>query len=143
MRLWGSVGFMVTVFSAGAWFEHFGMGHFPAWTGLTLAGVLACTCLLPDVREKPAHAHPRGEPLGPVLRQPVVRWFFASLLFHVMAHFAVYAFISLYLDALGYSKTTIGLLWAVSVAVEIAWFYAQGRLIGRFPMERKPIRVSQ
>jgi PPP family 3-phenylpropionic acid transporter len=27
-------------------------------------------------------------------------------------------------------------LWAVSVVVEIAWFYAQGRLIGRFPIER-------
>jgi PPP family 3-phenylpropionic acid transporter len=70
------------------------------------------------------------------LRQPVVRWFFASLFFHVMAHFAVYGFLSLYLDGLGYSKATIGALWAVSVIVEIAWFYGQGRLIGRFPMER-------
>ena len=73
---------------------------------------------------------------APVLRQPAVRWFFASLLFHVMAHFAVYAYFSLYLDALGYSKATIGALWAVSVVVEIAWFYAQGRLIRRFAMEK-------
>jgi PPP family 3-phenylpropionic acid transporter len=65
-----------------------------------------------------------------------VRWFFAALLFHVMAHFAIYGFFSLYLDSLGYSKATIGALWAVSVIVEIAWFYAQGRLIGRLPMER-------
>ena len=36
VRLWGSVGFLVTVFLAGAWFEHFGMTHFPAWTALTL-----------------------------------------------------------------------------------------------------------
>ena len=28
------------------------------------------------------------------------------------------------------------MLWAVSVTVEIAWFYAQGRLIARFPMEQ-------
>jgi PPP family 3-phenylpropionic acid transporter len=69
------------------------------------------------------------------LRQPAVRWFFASLLFHVMAHFAIYGFLSLYLDALGYSKTTIGVLWAVSVIVEVAWFYLQGRLLPRFPME--------
>lgn len=137
VRLWGSVGFMLTVFAAGAWFERFGMGSFPGWTAVTLAGVLLCTLWLPNVKEAP---HPTGhaehQPIGAALRRPVVRWFFASLLFHVMAHFAIYGFYSLYLDSLGYSKATIGALWAVSVLVEIAWFYAQGRLIGRFAMER-------
>lgn len=136
VRLWGSAGFMVTVFAAGAWFEHHGMGSFPAWTALTLAGVLACTLWLPNVKEEAHHADRGHAPVWPVLRQPVVRWFFAALFFHVMAHFAIYAFYSLYLDSLGYSKTTIGILWGVSVLVEIAWFYAQGRLIGRFSMER-------
>nr|WP_240788614.1 MFS transporter [Ramlibacter henchirensis] len=136
VRLWGSVGFMVTVFSAGAWFERFGMGHFPGWAAVTLAGVLACTLWLPDVREKSVHAHPRGEPVAPVLRKPVVRWFFASLLFHVMAHFAIYGFLSLYLDARGYGKGMIGALWAVSVLVEILWFFSQGRLLRGLPMTR-------
>jgi MFS transporter, PPP family, 3-phenylpropionic acid transporter len=136
IRLWGSAGFMLTVFAAGGWFEAFGMASFPAWAGITLALVLACTWWLPDVREKPHHEHSEREPIYPVLRQPAVRWFFASLLCHVMAHFAVYAFLSLYLDSLGYSKAAIGALWAVSVVVEIAWFYAQGRLIGRFAMPR-------
>jgi PPP family 3-phenylpropionic acid transporter len=137
VRLWGSAGFLVTVFAAGAWFERWGMGSFPAWAMATLGLVLLCTLLLPDVREKP-HAHSDGarEPVGPVLRQPVVRWFFLSLLFHVMAHFAVYGFLSLYLDSLGYNKAMIGALWAVSVAVEIAWFFVQGRFIGRLPMAR-------
>jgi MFS transporter, PPP family, 3-phenylpropionic acid transporter len=104
---------------------------------LTLASVLLCTLWLPNVKE-PAHASGRtpAAPIGEALRRPIVRWFFASLLFHVMAHFAIYGFLSLYLDALGYSKATIGALWAVSVVVEIAWFYAQGRLIGRFSMEK-------
>jgi PPP family 3-phenylpropionic acid transporter len=136
IRLWGSAGFMLTVFAAGAWFEQFGMGSFPGWTALTLTGVLLCTWWLPNMREHAAHGRPRGEPVLPVLRQPAVRWFFASLFFHVMAHFAIYAFLSLYLDALGYSKAMIGALWAVSVVVEIAWFYAQGRLIGAFSMAR-------
>ncbi|HVE52577.1 MAG TPA: MFS transporter [Ramlibacter sp.] len=136
IRLWGSAGFMVTVFAAGAWFERYGMGSFPGWTAVTLAGVLLCTWWLPNVKEPPHHASQPKEPIGDALRRPVVRWFFASLLFHVMAHFAVYAFFSLYLDALGYSKATIGALWAVSVVVEIAWFYTQGRLIGRFAMEK-------
>lgn len=136
IRLWGSAGFMVTVFVAGAWFERFGMGHFPGWTAVTLCALLACTFWLPDVREKPTHADAPREPVWPVLRQPAIRWFFASLLFHVMAHFAIYGFLSLYLDSLGYSKAMIGALWAVSVVVEIAWFFSQGRLIGRWPMAR-------
>ncbi|MBO9513421.1 MAG: MFS transporter [Variovorax sp.] len=136
IRLWGSAGFLVTVFFAGEWFERFGMRHFPAWAAGTLAIVLVATLRLPDVREPAAaHAHEKV-PVGPVLRLPVVRWFFVSLFFHVMSHFAVYGFLSLYLDSLGYGKGTIGLLWALSVVAEIAWFFLQGRLLGLMPMPR-------
>jgi PPP family 3-phenylpropionic acid transporter len=136
IRLWGSAGFLVTVFFAGEWFERFGMRHFPAWAGGTLAIVLIATLRLPDVRE-PATPHAQArEPVGPVLRVPAVRWFFVSLFFHVMAHFAVYGFLSLYLDSLGYGKGTIGLLWALSVVAEIAWFFLQGRLLGLMAMPR-------
>ena len=137
IRLWGSTGFLITVFLAGAWFERFGMAGFPGWTAVTLGLVLLCSWWTPDAREKPQmHAPHMREQVGPVLRQPVVRWFFASLLFHVMAHFAVYGFLSLYLDSLGYNKAMIGVLWAVSVAVEVAWFFGQGRFISRLPMSR-------
>ena len=40
VRLWGSMGFLVTVFVAGAWFEAFGMKHFPGWTVFSLGAVL-------------------------------------------------------------------------------------------------------
>jgi PPP family 3-phenylpropionic acid transporter len=137
VRLWGSAGFMVTVFAAGAWFEHFGMGHFPGWTAVTLAALLACTLWVPDAREKPSPGTARrAEPVGPVLREPVVRWFLASLFFHVMAHYAIYGFLSLYLDARGYGKGMIGALWAVSVLVEIGWFFLQGRLMHAVAMPR-------
>ncbi len=136
IRLWGSAGFMVTVFIAGAWFDHFGMGHFPGWTLVTLAAVFACTLWLPNLRD-PRHADASaGEPIAPVLSRPVVRWFFASLLFHVMAHFAIYAYFSLFLDARGYGKAAIGAFWAISVVVEIAWFFWQGRVIARWSMAR-------
>ncbi|WP_213953584.1 MFS transporter [Variovorax sp. dw_954] len=136
IRLWGSAGFLVTVFIAGEWFERFGMRHFPAWAGVTLALVLLSAWRLPDMREPPAASHEARPPIGPVLRQPAVRWFLASLCLHVMAHFGVYGFLSLYLDSLGYSKAMIGLLWAMSVVGEIAWFFCQGRFISRMPMAR-------
>ena len=133
VRLWGSIGFLVTVFVAGAWFEAFGMRQFPTMTILSLLAVLLSTFLLPDHKE-PVHADQARPAVWPVLRQPSVRWFFGSAFFHVLSHIGVYAFFSLYLDALGYSKTLIGLMWAVSVVVEVAWFYWQSRWLQRLPL---------
>jgi PPP family 3-phenylpropionic acid transporter len=133
VRLWGSLGFLVTVFAAGAWFEHFGMGHFPAWTVLSLLAVVASVWWLPDLKEA-VPAHERKQPIWPLLRKPPVRWFFVAVFFHVLSHMGIYIFFSLYLDALGYSKTVIGLLWAVSVIVEIAWFLTQSRWLPAFSL---------
>ena len=126
VRLWGSLGFLITVVSAGWWFERFGMGHFPAWTLVTLAAVVVSVWLLPDFKET-AHHEDAHSNMWPVLRLPAVRWFFAAVFFHVLAHIFIYVFFSLYLDSLGYSKTVIGLLWALSVVIEIGWFFFQGR----------------
>jgi PPP family 3-phenylpropionic acid transporter len=49
----------------------------------------------------------------------------------VLAHTALYAFFSLYLDQLGYGKPAVGALWAVSVAAEIVFFALAGRHFGR------------
>jgi PPP family 3-phenylpropionic acid transporter len=57
-----------------------------------------------------------------------------STFFHVLSHIGIYVFFSLYLDSLGYSKTMIGLLWAVSVAVEVVWFFTQSRWLPRMPL---------
>jgi MFS transporter, PPP family, 3-phenylpropionic acid transporter len=126
VRLWGSLGFLVTVMAAGAWFQDHGMASFPVWTVATLLAVTASTWVLPSQREQPheAHAHPS---LWPVLRQPVLLWFFGALFLHVLSHVFIYAFFSLYIDALGYGKSVIGLLWAFSVVVEIGFFYTQSR----------------
>ncbi|WP_372658314.1 MFS transporter [Hydrogenophaga sp.] len=133
VRVWGSLGFLVTVVLAGWWFESFGMGSFPGWTLATLVAVTVSVWCLPDHREAVHHEHDHPD-IRPVLRQPAVRWFFASVFFHVLAHIFIYVFFSLYLDALGYSKTAIGLLWAVSVVIEIGWFYTQGRWLPKMPL---------
>jgi len=67
VRLWGSLGFLVTVFAAGAWFEHYGMGHFPAWTVASLLLVVASAWALPDLKESLA-AHERKQPVLPILK---------------------------------------------------------------------------
>ena len=126
IRLWGSVGFLVTVIVAGVFFERAGMHHFPAWTVATMLAVTLSVFCLPDLKEAiPAHALRVN--VMPVLRQRAVQWFFASVFLHVLSHIGIYVFFSLYLDSLGYSKSMIGLLWALSVVVEIGWFFTQSR----------------
>ena len=66
-----------------------------------------------------------------VFARAEVRWFFLGVFLTVLAHSALNAFFSLYLDALGYSKPVIGGLWAISVVVEIFWFAFSGRLLER------------
>ncbi len=133
VRVWGSLGFLVTVLAAGAWFDAFGLGGFPAWTALTLAAVALSAWCLPDARD-PALADAPHERVWPVLRQPRMRWFFAAVSLHVLSHVFVYIFLSLHLDALGYSKTVIGLMWALSVLIEVGWFVTQGRWLPRFSL---------
>lgn len=133
VRLFGSLGFLATVLAAGAWFEKFGMSHFPAWTMLTLLAVTVSVWLLPNLKESVSLDEEKVSVL-PILKQAPVRWFFAGLFFHVLSHIGIYVFFSLYLDALGYSKTTIGILWAVSVVVEIFWFYNQSRWLPKLSL---------
>ncbi|NJR71471.1 MAG: hypothetical protein HC771_24780 [Synechococcales cyanobacterium CRU_2_2] len=57
---------------------------------------------------------------------------FAGVFLTVLAHTALYVFFSLYLVELGYGKTAIGLLWAVAVAVEVVFFWTQGRWFARW-----------
>ncbi|WP_310341824.1 MFS transporter [Rhodoferax saidenbachensis] len=132
VRLWGSLGFMLAVLGAGAWFEHVGMRSFPLIVSLSLVALLVFAYRMPDVKEEHhASADAVSQPIGPVLAQPAVRWLFASVFFHVLSHMGIYSFFSLYIDSLGYSKTMIGLLWAVSVTVEIGWFFTQSRWMPR------------
>ena len=71
-------------------------------------------------------------PALPVLRRPDVAWFFASVGLTVLAHTVLYTFFSLYLEALGYSKVQVGLFWALSVILEVAFFWFQGRWFHRW-----------
>lgn len=135
IRLWGSLGFLVTVLAAGAWFERHSMASFPLWSALTLLAVVVSVWTMPDPRDA-AHAGHEPVRVWPVLRQPAVAWFFVAAFFHVLAHVFIYIFFSLYLDELGYTKSSIGWLWAVAVIVEIAWFFTQGRWLQRWTLPR-------
>ena len=133
VRLWGSIGFIVAVSGSGFLLEWLGVARFPLLVVVLLALLLGATTRLPLVREPP---HTGTVAIGAlaVLRRPPVAWFFASVFFTVLGHAALYVFFSLYLVSLGYSTATVGLMWALSVAVEVAWFWFQGRWVDRLSL---------
>ena len=126
VRVWGSVGFIIAVTTFGLLLERYGIGVFPAFVAAMNALLLVAALRLPATREDAVHDEP-APPVLPLLRRPEVAWFFASIFFTVLAHTSLYAFFSLYLVALGYGKGAVGALWAVSVVVEILFFWTQGR----------------
>ncbi len=126
VRMWGSVGFIVSVTGFGALLEAAGIGVFPWFVAAMNALLLAAALRLPATRSGAVHDEP-APPVLPRLRQPAVAWFFASVFFTVLAHVSLYAFFSLYLVSLGYGKAAVGAFWAVSVVAEIAFFWFQGR----------------
>jgi len=136
VRMWGSIGFIVTVVLAGIVMQAFGIGIFPGLVCGMFALLLAAALRLPATRIAPDAQD--GAPLRVlvVLRRPEVAWFFGSVFLTVLAHTSLYAFFSLYLDSLGYGKAAVGGLWAVSVVVEIVFFWFQGRLLPRMPAHR-------
>ncbi len=135
VRVWGSVGFIVSVTAFGALMQAMGIAAFPWFVAAMNALLLAAALRLPRQRDA-AHHDEAPPPVLGLLRQPVLAWFFASVFFTVLAHTSLYTFFSLYLVSLGYGKAAVGALWAVAVAAEIAFFWTQGRWFARWSAAR-------
>lgn len=132
VRVWGSLGFVVAVGAVGWALERAGIGSFPAFVVAGFAVLWLATLRLPPAAEATT-AHAAGPSIASILRRPAVAWFFAGVFLTVLAHTALYAFLSLYLDELGYGKGMVGIAWAAAVVVEILFFWTQGRFFARLP----------
>ncbi len=130
LRVWGSISFVITVLATGMLLDWAGVGLQP-WLVL---GLLAATAAFGQlVRDAPHSLHEEPKiSVRALLREPRVRWFFASVLLMIFAHGALYTYFSLHLAGFGYSKSTIGVFWVLGVIVEIGFFFAQGRIFARF-----------
>jgi PPP family 3-phenylpropionic acid transporter len=134
LRVWGSLAFVAVVLAAGPLFDLVGISA-ALWVCLALTLVLLAASYGVLESRIHEHAHERVS-VRARLREPRVRWFFASAGLMVFAHAAMYTYLSLYLAQLGYSKTAIGAFWVVSVVLEIAFFFTQGRWFARFGVMR-------
>lgn len=130
LRLWGSVGFILTVTLAGPLLDRYGIGLMP-WIALGLLGMVLLASL--RMRES-AHGdtHRDAPSILSLLRRREVIAFFTSTFLMIAAHASLYVFYSLYLAQIGYSNTVIGLMWSLGVVVEIVFFFYQAPLFKRF-----------
>lgn len=119
VRLWGSVGFIVTVTGFGV----FGEQAIP-WLPYVLAplffAIWAAASQVP-----PAAVRSPGEISSSflqVLRQPPVLGFLTTCFLLNLSHGPYYAFFTLYLKSLGYRQQLIGALWAWAVLAEVGLF---------------------
>ena len=115
IRLWGS-----WVHRGGA--GRRGVAGFPA--GIDGASHARRVCPLHLGRgARAAAVKPLAVSQGAAFRvSPEVRALFAAGFCNAVAHGALYAFLTLHLEALGYSATSIGFLWTAGVLAEILVF---------------------
>lgn len=128
IRLWGSVGFIIAVAACGAVFDGLSLNWLPAILLVLMALVCASSWL---VQEAPQHHAPlrSGETLWQILKKPAVIVFFVVCFLMQVSHGPYYTFFSLYMEQHHYTRTQIGLLWALGVASEIVLFWYMHRLM--------------
>ncbi|MEE3158171.1 MAG: MFS transporter [Pseudomonadota bacterium] len=129
LRLWGSVGFILTVVLLGLLLQRAGMAVYPmAMFGIMLL-IAVCSTLVPQPPRQPASAAVAGDGFLRRLRQPGVPAFFVAVALMQLSHGPYYTFLSIHLEALGYGRGLIGMLWALGVLAEIVLFMFMHRLL--------------
>jgi len=122
IRLWGSIGFIVSVVTMGWVFEKLGIYLFP----LSLLVIVAAIFLASLFRFNKTEGAVVKSMVAPGLWQQIKRrdtqLFFLSCFLLQASHGAYYTYFSIFLESIGYEKTQIGLLWGLGVFAEVIIF---------------------
>ena len=130
IRLWGSVGFILTVAGLGPVLDRYGPGLLPAVLLALFVAIWLSSLAVPEsAAERQALEQ---ESLRTVIRQPMVVSLFGVCFLMQASHGPYYTFFTIYLENFGYSRASIGQLWALGVIAEIGVFLLMPRLLPRF-----------
>jgi PPP family 3-phenylpropionic acid transporter len=130
IRLWGSVGFIVTVTLVGYALDSLPVASLLWMVLATYALAWVCALLVPDTPG--GGANKESEPVWTILRRPEVASLLGACFLMTLAHGPLYAFFSLYLVDYGYSKSAVGWMWTVGVVAEIVVFLLMPALMRRY-----------
>jgi PPP family 3-phenylpropionic acid transporter len=134
VRVWGSVGFIITVGLMGLQVDRLGTASIPYTVLALYIGIWISSLTVPD-RGHAAYAE-EAVSLPALLRKPEIAFFLVACMLMQMSHGAYYAFYSIYLEAAGYRNVTVGALWAFGVVVEVLVFIRMHWLLERFGARR-------
>ena len=130
IRLWGSVGFIATVAGFGYLFDVISIHYLPVLLLVcaVIAAVFSFTVPSPALQK----ISKETQPLWQTLKKPIVLSFFIVHFLLQFSHAPYYSFYSVYLENHGYSRGTIGMLWALGVLAEVIAFTQSQRLLQKF-----------
>ena len=137
IRLWGSIGFIIAVWSLGDVLDRIGMGYLPTILLILFVGIWLMSLLVPE--ETTGYLSMDHEPLRKVLTHPAVAGLLISCFLMQASHGPYYTFYSIYMTDQGYSLWAIGAMWAVGVIAEVAVFLVMHRLVPAFGL--KPLLI--
>ena len=133
IRLWGSIGFIIAVWSLGLVFEYVSITRVPLLILVSLIVVWLASLAVP--RETPEPYAGNGAGLKYILGSREVLAFFGICFLMLASHGPYYTFYSIYLEDHGYSKAVIGEMWALGVIAEVLVFMFMRRLLGMFRLK--------
>lgn len=130
VRLWGSMGFVISVIVIGAMLDSFGYQLVPVSVFIMYGFIVLFSFLVDDAPIKP-HQQDHTSILN-VLKKPSVIALLMVCFLMQMSHGPYYTFYSIYLKQFDYTSTTLGFLWALGVIAEIVLFMFMHKLMPRY-----------
>ncbi|WP_285353233.1 MFS transporter [Pseudomonas sp. ME-P-057] len=136
IRLWGSIGFILSVVMLGRMLEWFSLDLYPQLLLVILVGIVASSWWVPNAQPVVAGARVAGDGFLKQLIRPGVLAFYVSVALIQLSHGPYYTFLTLHLEHLGYTRGLIGMLWALGVVAEVLMFMAMSRVLQRFSVRQ-------
>ncbi len=133
IRMWGSLGFIVASVILGFLMDGFGIQSLLWFLLAVQISLFVLTFTLPEAKVAPHHTD--NASVWKIIREPAVIALLVGCAMMVTAHGVLYNFYSIYLAEHGYSKSVIGLLWALGVICEIGVFMLMPKMMKRFSLK--------
>jgi Arabinose efflux permease len=132
IRVWGSIGFLITVWIMGFALEYIQISLVPLILLGSMMVVWLASLAIPGLAIE--YEEHETISLRNILFRPHVLALIVVCFLVLASHAPLYTFYSIYLEDHGYSSTFIGGMWAVGVLAEIIVFMVIGRLLQAFSL---------
>ncbi len=134
IRLWGSVGFIATVFVVGGALDAMDISVLP-WMVLALMVAIALSTLSVSESDGESGGGIQAASLWSVMKKPSVAALLAACFLMQASHGPYYVFFTIQMEDVGHSRQLIGALWSLGVLAEVALFLVMHRLAPRFGLK--------